>query len=358
MEGGFFMSKTRLTRQSRYKDLTVDRDYLVEEDDLRLSDMRLIVLSKKEIEVAYATLRSYNSAITYLIEFAGDIKVQEITTKLIYDFMHYLKVERETYQHIKNKKVKKKGLHSSTINGHIDNLKASIEVLIDYNYLDEKTYYNPLAKVKRLPVEKKKPRGVSKEDLNAFIKKIDTRFFVDLRLKTAVYLMLETMCRVEELTYVKKSDIDFESRTITMTKTKNKEFRTLPFTRKTEILLKQLLDDISDFDTEYVFINTRGHRIAPAALRKTFVKTSELAGLEHVITPHRLRHTGAIQALSNGMNIRAVQKILGHEDLRTTMIYLNIEDKHLIEAQEKYSALSILEEKEEKKSKIRKRRRL
>lgn len=334
--------------------MTINRDYLVEEDDLKLSDMRLIVLSKKELEVTYATLRRYNSAINYLIDYAGDIKVKELTTKLIYDFMHYLKVERETYQHIKNKKVKKKGLHSSTINGHIDTLKASIEVLLDYNYLDEKTYYNPLAKVKRLPVAKQKPRGVSKQDLNAFMKKIDTRFFVDLRLKTAVYLMLETMCRVEELTYVKKSDIDFDSRTITMTKTKNKEFRTLPFTRKTEILLKQLLDDIKEFDTEYVFINIRGHRIAPAALRKTFAKTSELAGLENPITPHRLRHSGAIEALSNGMNIRAVQKILGHGDIRTTMIYLNINDSHLIEAQEKYSALSILEE--EKKAKLRKRR--
>lgn len=336
--------------------MTINRDYLVEEDDLKLSDMRLIVLSKKELEVTYATLRRYNSAISYLIDYAGDIKVKELTTKLIYDFMHYLKVERETYQHIKNKKVKKKGLHSSTINGHIDTLKASIEVLLDYNYLDEKTYYNPLAKVKRLPVAKQKPRGVSKEDLNAFMKKIDTRFFVDLRLKTVVYLMLETMCRVEELTYVKKSDIDFDSRTITMTKTKNKEFRTLPFTRKTEILLKQLLDDIKEFDTEYVFINIRGHRINPAALRKTFAKTSELAGLEHPITPHRLRHSGAIEALSNGMNIRAVQKILGHGDIRTTMIYLNINDSHLIEAQEKYSALSILEE--EKKAKLKKRRRL
>ncbi|HBV22235.1 MAG TPA: hypothetical protein DEB42_00385 [Jeotgalicoccus sp.] len=349
------MSKTRLTRQSRYKDLTVERNYLVEEDDLKLSDMRLIVLSKKELEVTYATLRRYNSAISYLIDYAGDIKVKELTTKLIYDFMHYLKVERETYQHIKNKKVKKKGLHSSTINGHIDTLKASIEVLLDYNYLDEKTYYNPLAKVKRLPVAKQKPRGVSKEDLNAFMKKIDTRYFVDLRLKTAVYLMLETMCRVEELTYVKKSDIDFDSRTITMTKTKNKEFRTLPFTRKTEILLKQLIDDIKEFDTEYVFINTRGYRIAPAALRKTFAKTSELAGLEHPITPHRLRHSGAIEALSNGMNIRAVQKILGHGDLRTTMIYLNISDNHLIEAQEKYSALSMLTE-DKKETKLRKRR--
>ena len=350
------MAKTLLTRKNRFKDLTVNREDDIEEDNLRLDDMRLIVLSKKEHEVGYATLRKYSSAITYLIEYAGNIRVEDITTRLIYDYIHYLKVDREPYSKIKNRKVKRKGLHNTTINGHIVTLKSSIEILIDYEYLDEQTYRNPFNRVSRLPKVKQKPRGVSKEDLAKFMSKIDTRYYVDLRLKVAVYLMLETMCRVEELTYIKREDIDFDTQTVTLNKTKNKIFRTLPFTKKTSILLKQLLRETEEFESEYVFINIRGHRIQPDILRKTFTKTSEVAGLEDKITPHRLRHTGAIQALENGMNIRAVQKILGHQDLRTTMIYLNIQDSHLQEAQEKYSALSILEEEKEHKLKKRRRR--
>lgn len=59
------------------------------------------------------------------------------------------------------------------------------------------------------------------------------------------------------------------------------------------------------------------------------------AGVENV-HPHRFRRTGATFALSQGMPIIQVSKLLGHNDLNTTQIYLDISDEELMRGHEKY----------------------
>ena len=53
--------------------------------------------------------------------------------------------------------------------------------------------------------------------------------------------------------------------------------------------------------------------------------------LTREVTPHVLRHTWATLALQKGMSLAAVQKILGHDRLTTTAIYLNLTDGHVLE---------------------------
>ena len=61
---------------------------------------------------------------------------------------------------------------------------------------------------------------------------------------------------------------------------------------------------------------------------------SNRAQLTQKVTPHVLRHTFATLALQKGISIAAVQKILGHDRLTTTSIYLNLTDAHVIEEYE------------------------
>ena len=51
--------------------------------------------------------------------------------------------------------------------------------------------------------------------------------------------------------------------------------------------------------------------------------------LKKEIHPHTLRHSFAVHCLNSGMNVRALQKILGHSDLKTTAIYLDIVGKDI-----------------------------
>lgn len=162
-------------------------------------------------------------------------------------------------------------------------------------------------------------------------------------MKTIVYTFLESYGRASEVCGIKKEDIDFKVGLITFNKTKNSNFRVVPIGSKVLRMLKKLIDESESFNSEYIFLTNTGNKLHPDSLRRHFYEVSDRAGLKKRITAHRIRHTGAIEAISNGMDIRSLQKLLGHSDIATTMIYLDINDEVLIKSQDEYSPLSILE---------------
>jgi len=64
-------------------------------------------------------------------------------------------------------------------------------------------------------------------------------------------------------------------------------------------------------------------------------RVANRAKISQEVTPHVLRHTFATLALQKGLSLAAVKKILGHDRLATTEIYLNLTDRHI---QEEYDA--------------------
>ena len=70
-------------------------------------------------------------------------------------------------------------------------------------------------------------------------------------------------------------------------------------------------------------------------VQKIVKKVANKARLTQEVTPHVLRHTFATSALQKGISLAAVQKILGHDRLTTTAIYLNLTDGHIVEEFEK-----------------------
>ena len=70
-------------------------------------------------------------------------------------------------------------------------------------------------------------------------------------------------------------------------------------------------------------------------VQKIVKEIANRARLTQKVTPHILRHTFATLALQKGISLAAVQKILGHDRLTTTAIYLNFTDAHVVEEFEK-----------------------
>ena len=82
----------------------------------------------------------------------------------------------------------------------------------------------------------------------------------------------------------------------------------------------------SGTDTEYLFLNVHGEKLTRQGLWKIVSNYSQMAGLEHKLTPQVLRNSFAVHMLQNGADVRSVQEMLGHSDISTTQIYLNMND--------------------------------
>lgn len=80
-----------------------------------------------------------------------------------------------------------------------------------------------------------------------------------------------------------------------------------------------------------LFVNARGGALSRMGLWKILRRTALRAGLADRVTPHVLRHCFATHLLQGGADLRAVQELLGHADIRTTQIYTHLEREQLVQ---------------------------
>ena len=69
---------------------------------------------------------------------------------------------------------------------------------------------------------------------------------------------------------------------------------------------------------------TMRHHADPSVLQKAIRSAAKLAKIDKLVSPHTFRHSFATHLLQNGYDIRTVQELLGHKDVKTTMIYTHV----------------------------------
>ena len=88
--------------------------------------------------------------------------------------------------------------------------------------------------------------------------------------------------------------------------------------------------EVKPGEEDYVFISLRrGKHLSRISLFVYIKAYAEKAGIRKNISPHTFRHSFATQLLEGGANLRAIQAMLGHEDIGTTEIYMHIDKSHL-----------------------------
>lgn len=228
-----------------------------------------------------------------------------------------------------------RGLKEATIKRRL----ASLKLLFKWALQEDIVTANPFDLLnERIRLPKRLPRGMDRADQarlrKAMLLNSKTDNFEEVRDKTAIHLLLETGIRVGELVSINSADLSLSNGCLLIHGKGNRQ-------RLVYLLQKPLLRKIDKYltwrrsvptRTEKLFVSPRGTAITPPKVRTALRRVATSAGIATGITPHMLRHTCATQWLESGLDIRYVQKLLGHQSISTTEIYTHVSDQGLREA--------------------------
>jgi integrase/recombinase XerD len=158
----------------------------------------------------------------------------------------------------------------------------------------------------------------------------------------AVSLMLATGIRVGEAVGIKCSNIDLQGASIRVLG-KGSRDRTVyvPDAWLQELLATYLeVRGQLGINHQFLLFGRTGEPVTPSTIRLRLGEASRAAGLTSRVTPHMLRHAAATQLLEAGVDIRFVQRLLGHASITTTEIYTHVSDVALRRA---ISAANVLQ---------------
>ena len=164
--------------------------------------------------------------------------------------------------------------------------------------------------------------------------------FLTARLGCLLELLYAAGLRVSELTGLDLQDLLMEQRTLRVLGKGSKE-RLVPFHEKAAEVLRDYLARRREFlaeknlpGTPALFLNQRGGRLTPTSVRAFLAGALERAALRARVSPHALRHSFATHLLSHGMDLRAIQELLGHASLSTTQRYTHLDLEQLAKTYE------------------------
>ena len=219
--------------------------------------------------------------------------------------------------------------------------------------------------IQSLPIEKVKlakdktgqiPKFLSLEQIEKLFLAPDTSHNIGLRDRAILEVLFSTGLRVAELAALNKDQLkiklDTEDLELSI-KGKGGRTRVVYFSERAIKSLREYLKTRDDND-KALFINYRPRktdkdspslrRLTARSMERILEKYSKMAGLPISATPHTLRHSYATDLLNQGVDIRIVQELLGHQNITTTQIYTHVTNKRLRDIHRKFHSGKRLKE--------------
>ncbi len=187
-------------------------------------------------------------------------------------------------------------------------------------------------------IGKSLPKVLTIDEVIRILEQVDKQTTLGLRNKALLELIYGSGLRVSELLDIKIDDIHLTQGYVIVHGKGNKE-RMVPLSDMSLIALRNYIvkgreELINEERTQYLFLNAYGNKLSRQGFFKLLKKLAKDAGVESDCSPHTLRHSFATHLLENGMDLRTLQTLLGHEDISTTQIYTHISQKRLKESYE------------------------
>ena len=232
-----------------------------------------------------------------------------------YDVRFFLAIEKE------------RGLSNSSLENTRANLSAFFQWLTD----DEVIPKNPVSKIKPIKCPKEVKEAFSDVELDALrssCRSIKERALIEILVSTGV--------RVSELASMEVKDVDLNTLAVHVVHGKGSKER---ITYMTAVAAKHLLSYLRQRkeDGPALFYNKNHAPLGSDGIRHILNTIAKRAGVTNV-HPHRFRRTFATNLARRGMEIQEIQKLLGHTNINTTMVYVQTDDSKVKASYQKYTA--------------------
>lgn len=244
---------------------------------------------------APSSIKTYKNALSKFLIAFQQYDLEQITVQQIQNFMHNLQVKH----------------HISAV------YQKQILASITKFYL---LYYNRKLNLSAL-YPKRNPKPLPKY-LSALEVKRLLKQCTNLKHTCILKILYGCGLRVSEVIALKIADIDSSAMRVMVRAAKGKKDRVLP-------LPQTLLQNLRQYylayrPKDYLFEGQYGGKYTAKSIQNFIKKYALGANLQKSVTPHMLRHSYATHQLENGINIRYVQELLGHNSIKTTELYTHV----------------------------------
>ena len=219
--------------------------------------------------------------------------------------------------------MERRNFAASSISRSIASIRAFFQFLCQKDGWKE----NPAEKLKAPKIEKKLPDILTVEEVDLLLRQPKGNTAKGIRDKAMLELLYATGIRVSELIGLKVNDINLKLGYLNCSSGGRE--RVIPFgtTAKQAVenyMAKSRAQLLGEGKSDFLFLNCSGKSMSRQGFWKVLKGYAASAGIHQDITPHTLRHSFAAHLVQNGADLKSVQEMMGHSDISTTQIYMNM----------------------------------
>ncbi len=216
----------------------------------------------------------------------------------------------------------------TTVSRNLASVRCFYKFLIFRGMID----HNPAKGIKLEKTVKKLPQVLSGEEIEQLLAQPDITEPKGCRDKAMLELLYATGIRASELINLNIQDLNLRSGVLYCRGSKG--VRSIPVYPSAVVAVSDYLYRmrgliIGPESGNALFVNLNGGRLTRQGFWKIVKGYATEAGITKEITPHTLRHSFALHLLENGASVKDIQTMMGHADISSTQVYLQLLDSHV-----------------------------
>jgi integrase/recombinase XerC len=228
---------------------------------------------------------------------------------------------------------KKENFAFSSTTRSIAAVKNFFKYLIRFHNFSSKAIFN----LKSPKIASSLPKALNEKQVFQSIEtahEVAKEPWLALRDQALLYLLYGCGLRISEALALKVKDL---SQDFLIVRGKGNKERKVP-------LIETIIKHISNYlilcpftleENDFIFIGKQGKVLNPGVFQRQIRYLRNQLNLPQTVTPHAFRHSFATHILTNGGDLKSIQELLGHQDLKTTQKYTKIDAKHLLDVYNK-----------------------